>query len=62
MFIRGGRDDEDRLVGVFVNNHVDAENEGPGRRSNEESLARASREVVREELRNKMEEAGLRNA
>ena len=60
MYIRGGRDGEDRLVGVFTDDRIDAENEGRGRRSNEESLARASGEVVREELRNKMEEAGLR--
>ena len=59
MFIRGGRDGEDRLVGVFADNRADAENEGRGRRSNDESLARASGEVVREELWNKMEEAGL---
>ena len=38
---------------------MNGENAGPGRRSNEESLARASGEVVREELWNKMEEAGL---
>ena len=47
-------------MGVFTDDRIDAENEGRGRRSNEESLARASGEVVREELRNKMEEAGLR--